>query len=124
MNSIKKFFGGLAGVIVGTLYYMALRTRNMGKTWIAQIDPFTKKDEIRHLPNSKWVTKAAVTFGKRIFVKTTPSTGLIRHEAVHCDQYRRWGFFGFLWRYGQDLLQYGYERSRIEQEARDKSGTR
>lgn len=43
---------------------------------------------------------------------------ILRHEQAHVEQWRRFGFFGFLARYLWCHFKYGYENNPFELEAR------
>jgi hypothetical protein len=105
--------GGVMAVIVGSVYAVAMKLRHASHTESAYFG-FV-------VPNAHWIPKGAlaVTVGQTIYVRDwPPAPGLILHEATHVEQFRRWGFLGFYWRYGQDLVANGYENSYIEREAR------
>lgn len=44
---------------------------------------------------------SAITIGRVVSVRTRAAGNerLLRHELVHVEQWRRYGFIGFLWRY-------------------------
>lgn len=61
----------------------------------------------------------AFTFGSTVYVKGgTPALGLIVHEAAHVEQFARHGRLGFVLRYAWNQIRRGYERNRLELEAR------
>jgi hypothetical protein len=67
---------------------------------------------------ARWLCRrlgaGAVTLGRRVFLSPggwrryrqggASGLALLAHEAVHVLQYRRYGFFGMLARYGRDYL--------------------
>ena len=72
----------------------------------------------------------AITFGKHVFIKRKPEEflsdrqreRLLKHEAKHVEQYKFWGFFGFLRRYIKYHIKYGYLKNPMEIEARKAEG--
>jgi hypothetical protein len=42
----------------------------------------------------------------------------LRHEIRHVRQFRRYGWWGFMWRYLYYSLRYGYKENPLEREAR------
>ena len=71
----------------------------------------------------------AITFGNHIFFKKSKQDylsiwpeevleKLLKHERKHVDQYRQYGFFGFLIRYAYQWARYGYYKMPLEIEAR------
>jgi hypothetical protein len=127
---LRRFFvflGGAFGLIFGPAYFAVMLLRNRRGRWTRIADPWRPYYQLRVCFSAKWMPRGAagITFTKHIFVrKGAASIGLVRHEAVHAEQYRRWGLFGFFWRYGRDIVANGYDGSTIEQEARDRSGVR
>lgn len=65
----------------------------------------------------------AVTVGRTIYLyHATRAEFLgnprwVNHEICHLLQFRRYGFFGFLWRYGWETMQQGYRGNKYEKEA-------
>jgi hypothetical protein len=107
-----KYLGGVFAVTMGSLYAVAMKWRHRNHNETAYFGYV--------VPNAHWIPKGAlaVTVGQTIYVREWPPVpGLILHEATHVEQFRRWGFFGFYWRYGIDLVENGYENSYIEAEA-------
>ncbi len=49
-------------------------------------------------------------------------TRVIAHEAIHWEQYQRWGLLGFYGRYLWWAFMYGYRANPMEVEARERSG--
>ena len=67
----------------------------------------------------------AITFGKHMFFKKMQihysfkeRNRLLRHESKHIEQYKLYGFFGFLIRYVWYHVRFGYEGNPFEIEAR------
>lgn len=130
MRKLWGYVGAVLGPIIGTAYYLALRARNGGrKLEMTFVVPPGGSDKVPLIlvRKAKWLpaSAAAITFGKRVYTKALlPSGSLVAHELVHVEQYRRWGWIGFLARYGCDIALHGYAGSWIEDEARNRSGTR
>jgi hypothetical protein len=102
------------------VYAGIMHVRHASRDWIAvELKPGSAYSA-RVVQNAAWVPRGAgaVTLGKYIYCRDACSPRVLRHELTHAEQYRRWGFFGFAWRYGQDLVLNGYENSYIEREAR------
>ena len=61
-----------------------------------------------------------ITFGDHVFLsdKGYDNAPLLRHEQVHCDQYKRYGFFGFIGKYLVETMKNGYANNSLEIEAR------
>jgi len=79
----------------------------------------------------RWLPSAyrAITlppFG--IWIRDTVSEedfcGVLKHELVHWDQWRRYGTFGYYWRYFTGWVVYGYYDHPMEIEAYERSGVR
>lgn len=69
---------------------------------------------------------AAITlppWGVFVLAERLGDTGLLAHEAVHWEQYKERGVFGFYGWYLWNQAKYGYKDNPAEREARDKSGT-
>jgi len=130
MRRILGYLGIALGPILGTAYYLMLRLRNGGrKLELTFVYPPGGKEKVELLlvRKAKWLpaSASAITFGRRVYTKALiPSLGLVAHELVHVEQYRRWGWIGFLSRYGADIGVHGYEGSWIEEEARQRAGHR
>jgi hypothetical protein len=65
-----------------------------------------------------WV--GAITFGRHVFYRDAePPEWLVKHEAVHVEQFKRYGFFGFLFRYCYGYFENGcdYRKIPLEVEA-------
>lgn len=66
----------------------------------------------------------AITFGNRIFLHNTrkedflKDTKWLRHELKHIEQYRKMGFFPFIYKYLILSLKHGYYLNPLEIEAR------
>lgn len=66
----------------------------------------------------------AITIGNTIYLHNTPRREFLRnvswvcHELAHVQQFRRYGFFSFLFRYTWESLRKGYYHNRWEKEAR------
>lgn len=67
----------------------------------------------------------AITFGKHIFIKKRledfskiSKEKLIKHESKHVEQYKLYGFFGFLIRYLWYHIRFGYEENPFEVKAK------
>lgn len=50
--------------------------------------------------------------------------GVLKHESVHWEQWRRYGTLGYYVRYLVGWLRHGYENHPMEIEARERSGVR
>jgi hypothetical protein len=108
--------GSVLGVVLGTLNFAFLSLVNVGK----------KRRTIgcaRYIFTARGLPKHAhaVTYGSSIFVRDSfdvVDVHVLMHELIHVEQFRRWGWFGMLSRYGADIMQNGYADSYIEQEAR------
>lgn len=68
--------------------------------------------------------KVAIVFGNTIHLHNTSKqeflndTSWVCHELKHVEQYRRYGFAGFLSRYFFEWVKKGYYNNRFESEAR------
>ena len=62
---------------------------------------------------------------KRRYLRMTDESKLrlLRHEAVHWEQYERYGLFGVYWRYAWGRLRHGYRENPAEVEARERAGS-
>jgi len=64
----------------------------------------------------------AITFGQHIYFRDySVNPDILDHELIHVEQYKRYGFIGFLIRYIYYLLKYGYYNNPLEVEARERS---
>jgi len=130
MRRLYGYLGIALGPILGTAYFLLLKLRNGGRQLeqVRMLPPGGKElVDVIIIRKAKWLPAdaSAITFGKRVYTKALlPSTGLIAHELVHVEQYKRWGWFGFLSRYGADMGLHGYDGSWIEEEARHRAGHR
>lgn len=52
----------------------------------------------------------AITIGRFIFTKHVEDKKLLAHELVHVEQFKRYGFFGFLARYLKDYLKLRFNK--------------
>jgi len=61
-----------------------------------------------------------ITFGKHVFLsdKGYDNKELLAHETIHIEQYRRYGFLGFIGKYIAETIKYGYKGNTLEREAR------
>jgi len=72
--------------------------------------------------------KVAIVIGKTIHLHSAKEAELmetiawLRHELLHVQQYRRYGTFLFLIKYGWESFQKGYWNNRYEIEAREAEG--
>jgi hypothetical protein len=68
--------------------------------------------------------KVAIVFGRTIHLHNTSRSEFLSdkkwvcHELKHVEQYRRFGFAGFISRYLLDWLRRGYYNNKFEAEAR------
>lgn len=61
-----------------------------------------------------------VTIGEHVFIRgATTSNIILLHESKHVEQFRRFGFLGFVWRYFRLTLRHGYHENPLEIEARE-----
>ena len=61
----------------------------------------------------------AITLASHVLTREASlDDSVLRHEWVHVEQWRRYGFFGFLGRYLWYHFKYGYQRNPFEIEAR------
>ena len=61
----------------------------------------------------------AITLWTHVLTRETSlDDRVLRHEAAHVEQWRRYGLFGFLVRYLWWHFRYGYDRNPFEVEAR------
>jgi hypothetical protein len=69
--------------------------------------------------------KIAIVFGNTIYLHHTSREEFVNdqrwlcHELKHVEQYRQFGFIGFLTRYILESLRKGYYRNKFEVEARN-----
>jgi len=70
----------------------------------------------------------AITMGRTIHLHNAcPKEFLadsrwLRHELAHVEQFRRYGFYRFIWLYILESLRKGYYLNRFEVEAREAEG--
>lgn len=61
----------------------------------------------------------AITLSSHVLTREASlADNVLRHEWVHVEQWRRYGFVGFLSRYLWYHFKYGYQRNPFEVEAR------
>ena len=67
----------------------------------------------------------AITVGRHIFIKSPESLltvpqhkKILDHEKCHVDQYARYGFWRFIFKYTVNRIRYGYEDNPLEKECR------
>lgn len=129
MRYALGILGTVLAPILGAGYWVWMRIANRHTA----AEPLTPDPDLqidtppRIVRGAKYVPvgAAAVTLGDFIYTRSKfPSTGLVRHEMIHVEQYDRWGFIPFFVRYGWDMGFHGYAASPIEGEARERSGTR
>lgn len=66
----------------------------------------------------------AMVFGRTIHLHGITSdeflnhTSWVKHELCHVEQYKRFGFAGFLFRYLIESIRHGYHNNKFEVEAR------
>jgi Domain of unknown function (DUF4157) len=71
------------------------------------------------------VSNVAFTLGTTIHLHNASAAEFfndakwLRHELKHVEQFRRYGFFGFIWKYSVESLKKGYSRNKFEVEARE-----
>lgn len=120
MKRILGALGFVLGPIVGSVFYGYLRFVNRGGRWEATFEDNTHAQLMR---GARGVPKSAITFGSHVFCRRKmPSFALVRHELTHVRQYKQYGWFGFLARYGREQALRGYAGNRLEQEARNHAG--
>lgn len=67
----------------------------------------------------------AIVFGNTIHLHGVSSEAFlkqpqwVKHELKHVEQYRRYGFFRFIFLYLWQSARYGYHQNRFEAEARE-----
>lgn len=72
----------------------------------------------------------AIVFGNTIHLHNTGRAAFLSdpnwvcHELKHVQQYRQYGFAGFLTRYLYDWIRHGYYNNKFEKEARVAEGKR
>ena len=123
---LREALAGLACVVLGSCYFCLLLLANLGRRFARMPDPFASSGRgarygMRVMAPARLLPRRtlAITFGKYIFCKhRDPGPDVLRHEFMHSLQYRLYGFFGFLWRYGVDIARYGYADSSLETAAR------
>lgn len=70
-------------------------------------------------------SKVAIVFGSTIYLHNTSRSEFLSdrkwvlHELKHVEQYRRYGYIGFLLRYVWEWIKRGYYNNRFEVEARN-----
>ncbi len=70
--------------------------------------------------------KVAIVFGHTIHLWNTGRNEFLqnkrwlRHEFVHVEQYKKYGFVGFIFLYVVETIKHGYQKNRFEVEARSK----
>jgi Domain of unknown function (DUF4157) len=71
------------------------------------------------------VSNVAFTLGNTIHLYNASATEFfndakwLRHELKHVEQFRRYGFFTFIWKYCMESMKNGYFQNRFEIEARE-----
>jgi hypothetical protein len=96
-----------------TLLQLLQRIRIRERSWLARIAAFKLRSR-----------QAAMVLGRTIHLHGMStqqfliSRRLLLHELCHVQQYRRYGFFGFLARYLWYSLRFGYYNNPLEVEAR------
>lgn len=74
-------------------------------------------------------TMVGITINRTIYIRYTREylvekdgeyrvERLLKHERKHVEQYERYGFCGFLWKYFWQWIKYGYYDMPLEKEAR------
>ena len=72
-------------------------------------------------------SNVAMVIGKKIYLSgVTKSNFLknekwVRHELVHVEQFKRYGFYKFLFLYFVESIKMGYYKNKFEVEARQKA---
>ena len=90
-----------------------MEVRIKESSWVARIAAVKMK-----------ASKVAIVFGSTIHLhNTTRSEFLndqawVNHELMHVDQYKRYGFVGFISRYLVEWFRKGYYNNKYEVEAR------
>lgn len=120
--------GAVLGPILGLSYAAFMRLANADK----HMDQVTMKPHVVTLDKPLRLVRvarcvptgrAAVTIGRHVYTrKRLISSGLFWHEAVHVEQFQRWGMIPFFVRYGWDIGMNSYAHSVLEDEARSRSG--
>lgn len=68
--------------------------------------------------------RIAITLGNHIYLWNTDretflnTTGWVKHELCHVQQFRHYGFSRFLWLYLIESIRKGYNENKFEKEAR------
>ena len=69
--------------------------------------------------------RMAITMGTTIHLFNTSREEFlsdehwVRHELKHVEQYKRYGYFAFLWKYTIESIRKGYYNNKFEIEARE-----
>jgi hypothetical protein len=83
-------------------------------SWLARIASFNLRAD-----------KLAIVFGSTIHLHNTGREEFLNdrfwvcHELKHVEQYKRYGFAGFIFRYLIESMKNGYYNNKFEVEARD-----
>ena len=70
-------------------------------------------------------SRMAMTIGNTIHLHNTSKQEFledqrwVKHELKHVEQYQRYGFIGFIWKYTIESILRGYYNNRFEIEARE-----
>lgn len=71
----------------------------------------------------RWMGKLGLTLGSHVFLAARAGevrAEVLAHEMKHVIQWEAFGLLRFVWRYGRDLVRYGYGLQHpMEQEAYD-----
>ncbi len=97
--------------------------------------PFTIDSMIFEIKENSWIAKiastklnsenAAIVLGKTIHLYHVSKEDFLKnkkwlkHEMCHLQQFKKYGFFSFIFRYLWESIKVGYYKNKFEVEARD-----
>jgi hypothetical protein len=91
-----------------------MKVRIRENSWLARIASFNMRAD-----------KLAIVFGNTIHLHNTARAEFLNdpfwvcHELKHVEQYRRYGFYGFIFRYLIESMKKEYYNNKFEVEARE-----
>ena len=86
-------------------------------SWIAKLAAFKLRSE-----------RVAIVIGNTIHLHNTSKEDFLldekwlKHELCHIRQFRKYGFFGFIFKYLLESIKHGYYKNKYEVEARQAEG--
>jgi len=96
------------------IYHVCMKVNIQENSWLAKLAAAKLK-----------AGQAAIVFGNTIHLNNTSRAEFLKdkewlcHELKHVEQYRQYGFVGFLVKYLIEWIRNGYYNNRFEKEARE-----